>query len=167
MAIYKLKQKFLSLAEKFEIKDEQGEPVYIINGKFFSIGKQFTLVNMKGDVIAEIKQKVLSFRPTFYIQIAGQNKAKIVKTFLPLFRSRFLIEQTMVDNQVKQIVATGNFLSHEYEFNEQHTLIAKVSKQWFALSDTYGLDVLDSELTELIISALIVIDAVHHGGDND
>ena len=33
MAIYKLKQKFLSLTEKFEIKDDQGEPIYTINGK--------------------------------------------------------------------------------------------------------------------------------------
>ena len=110
---------------------------------------------------------MFSFRPTFYIDIAGQNKATVVKTFLPLFSSRFLIAQKTADGQIRQIVATGNFLSHEYQFTEKQQLIAKVSKQWFSLSDTYGLEVNDNELTELIISALIVIDAVHHGRDND
>ena len=53
MAIYKLKQKFLSLSEKFDVKNEQEESVYTVEGKFFSVGKQFTLANTNAKIITE------------------------------------------------------------------------------------------------------------------
>ena len=41
--------------------------------------------------------------------------------------------------------------------------MANVSKQWFALTDTYGVDVADSEDDVLILASTVVIDMVCHG----
>ncbi|WOH37272.1 LURP-one-related family protein [Thalassotalea fonticola] len=162
MAKFQLKQRFLSLTEKFEIKNEQDEIVYFVDGKFFSIGKTFHLTDALGNELAKIKQKVLSLRPTFYINFTNGQQAKVVKTFLPLFTSRFVIKFGQ-----EEITATGNFLSHEYQFTQVGSLIAEVSKKWFSFSDTYGLNVEHDELNELALCILIVIDAVHHGSDNN
>lgn len=162
MAKFQLKQRFLSLTEKFEIKNEQEEIVYFVDGKFFSIGKTFNLTDELGNELAQIKQKVLSLRPTFYIHFANGQQAKVVKTFLPIFKSRFVINLGQ-----REITATGNFLSHEYQFSEAGTPVAEVSKKWFSFSDTYGLNVEHDELNELALCTLIVIDAVHHGSDNN
>jgi uncharacterized protein YxjI len=43
--------------------------------------------------------------------------------------------------------------------------MADVSKKWFSLSDTYGIEVYDTENTEFILALAIVIDQVLH--DND
>ncbi|WNC71532.1 LURP-one-related family protein [Thalassotalea psychrophila] len=162
MAKFQLKQRFLSLTEKFEIKNEQDEIVYFVDGKFFSIGKTFHLKDSNANELAEIKQKVISLRPTFYINFKNGQQAKVVKTFLPIFKSRFAIKF-----EGREITATGNFLSHEYQFSEAGVAVAEVSKKWFSFSDTYGLNVENDELNELALCILIVIDAVHHGSDNN
>jgi uncharacterized protein YxjI len=37
-----------------------------------------------------------------------------------------------------------------------------VSKQWWTVADTYGVEVLDSEDHVLILASTLVIDLVHH-----
>ncbi|WP_068545959.1 LURP-one-related/scramblase family protein [Thalassotalea crassostreae] len=162
MQRYKLKQRFLSLTEKFEIKNDHDEIVYQVDGKFFSIGKTFHLFDHVGEQLATIKQKLFTLRPTFHITFTNGTKAKVVKTFLPLFSSRFILTSSG-----RKITVSGNFLSHEFEFNEGNAVTATVSKQWFSLTDTYGLEVADADFSELALCTLIVIDAIHHGsGDN-
>lgn len=167
MATFKLKQKFLSLTEKFEIKNEQDDIVYVVDGKFFSIGKRFTLFDNKENSLAEIKQKLFSFRPQFNIILSDGSHAQIIKTFLPLFSSRFLVTFTQVGAGARALEVTGNFLSHEYNFIENGQVIAQVSKQLFSFTDTYGLEVHDESLNELLVSLLVVIDAIHHGNDKN
>ncbi len=167
MSKYQLKQKFLSITEKFEIKNAQDQIVYVVDGKFFTIGKQFKLSNNCGEVVAEIKQKVFAFRPTFDLSFQNGESARIIKTFLPIFRSRFVVNLDCQGKRAREITVSGNFMSHEYQFIEHQQVIASVSKQWFSLSDTYGLEVLDETLAEVMLSLIIVIDAIHHGRDND
>ncbi|TRX53828.1 LURP-one-related/scramblase family protein [Thalassomonas sp. M1454] len=167
MATFKLKQKFLSITEKFEIKNEQDEIVYLVEGKFFSIGKRFTLFDNKENVLAEIKQKLLSFRPQFHILLNDGSHAQIIKTFLPLFSSRFLVTIDQPGAGARELEITGNFLSHEYSFTENGQVLAQVSKEMFSFRDTYGLEVHDESLNEIIVSLLIVIDAIHHGNDKN
>ncbi len=162
MSKYKIKQKFLSISERFNIENEYDERVFSVKGKFFSVGKKFDLFDKQEQPVAAIKQKLLAFRPTYYIEFNDGSKAKIVKTFFPLFHSRFLIEYHQ-----QSLTVLGNFLSHEYQISEQEQVIAEVSKQWFSLSDTYGVDIVDDQLAPLILSVVIIIDAIHHNGSDD
>ncbi|OUS25931.1 hypothetical protein A9Q98_11615 [Thalassotalea sp. 42_200_T64] len=162
MPIFQLKQKFLSITERFEIKNENDQVVYLVDGKFFSIGKTFHLTSPDGVELAEIKQKLFSFRPTFNITFVDGRSAQLVKTFLPLFKSRFLISYAG-----RKLEVSGNFLSHEYQFREASSIVAQVSKKWFSFSDTYGLDVEDETLSQISLCILIAIDAIHHGRDNE
>ncbi|WP_371378063.1 LURP-one-related/scramblase family protein [Thalassotalea aquiviva] len=170
MARYQLKQRFLSLNECFEISNEQNEVVYTLQGKFFSLGKQFTLTNLVNGHQIKIQQKLLSFRPTFVVSQVDENdpnavigqQTRIIKTFFPLLKTRFLIQ-----SNGKELQVMGSFFSHEYEFFIRHSdhsreVIARVSKQWFSVSDTYGVDIYQSQYTPWILSYVIVIDAIHH-----
>lgn len=162
MARFKIKEKLFSIADKFFINNEFDELIYMVEGKFFSIGKKFNLLDQQEQNKAHIAQKLLAFRPTFSVTFADGSKAKVMKTFLPIFHSRFLIEY-----QNRRYTVLGNFLAHEYDITYQGEQIASVSKQWFAFADTYGVDIKYAEDEALILSTVIIIDAVHHGASDD
>jgi len=51
----------------------------------------------------------------------------------------------------------------EYTFTRCGKVVATVSKQWFAWTDTYGVDIADGEDDVLILASTVVIDMVCHG----
>lgn len=162
MPRYQLSQKFLSIAGRFEVKDIDGNLKYIATGKFFSITKSFNVTTESGKHVAVIKQKLFSFRPTFYVHLSNGTRVKVMKTFLPLFKSQFLVTYDDIE-----IIASGNFLTHEFNFTLNNVVIAQVSKKWFSLTDSYGLEVVKAEHSELAICILLVIDAIHYGANNN
>jgi uncharacterized protein YxjI len=62
----------------------------------------------------------------------------------------------------------GDFLDREYAFERGGSEVARVSKRWFALTDTYGVEIADGEDDVLILASSVVIDMICHsdeGGD--
>ena len=57
--------------------------------------------------------------------------------------------------------ARGNFLDHEYTFERGGQIVARVSKTWFKLTDTYGVEIAGAD-DVLILASAIVIDMVCH-----
>ena len=45
---YQIRQKIFSFADKFTIKDEQGQGVFTVHGKVFSLGRKLVLEDMGG-----------------------------------------------------------------------------------------------------------------------
>jgi len=59
--------------------------------------------------------------------------------------------------------AQGDFLDHSYVFTRNGSQVAEVSKQWFALGDTYGVQIAQDEDDVLILASTVVIDMACHG----
>jgi uncharacterized protein YxjI len=51
-------------------------------------------------------------------------------------RDRFVIE-----TDGKNLKAHGNIIDHEYEIEQDGDKVAEVSKKWFRVRDTYGVDI--------------------------
>jgi uncharacterized protein YxjI len=58
--------------------------------------------------------------------------------------------------------AKGNFSDHDYRFTRHGATVAEVSKKWFSLRDTYGVDITEGEDDVLILTSTVVIDMVCH-----
>ena len=52
----------------------------------------------------------------------------------------------------------GNIVNHEYRIEQGGRPVATVSKRWFRIRDTYGIEVLEPESDALILAAAICID---------
>jgi uncharacterized protein YxjI len=64
--------------------------------------------------------------------------------------------------------AVGDFIGHDYTFSRSGREAARVSKKWFRMSDTYGVEVAPGEDDVLILASTVVIDLCVHGdGKND
>jgi uncharacterized protein YxjI len=53
-------------------------------------------------------------------------------------------------------------VDHEYEMERNGDKIAEVSKKWFRVRDTYGVDVYDESETVLILAITVAVDALEH-----
>ena len=53
-------------------------------------------------------------------------------------------------------------MDHEYEIERDGEKIAEVSKRWFRIRDTYGIEIAPNEDDVLILAATVCIDEMSH-----
>ena len=58
--------------------------------------------------------------------------------------------------------AKGNIVDHEYKVERGGNTIAEVSKRWFRVRDTYGVEVAPGQDAALIIALTVCIDQMTH-----
>lgn len=151
---YVMKEKLWSFTDSFAIKNEAGEDVAIVDGKAFSFSEQLAFKDAVGRELALIKQVVMAWGPTYEIYREGQLAATVKRK--GVLRTSFSIDVPGPDD----LVAEGSFTDHEYTFVRGGQAVAQISKQVFAWSDTYAVDVLPGEDAVLILATAVVIDMV-------
>lgn len=155
---YLMRERILSWGDDFTIKDEEGREAFYVDGKVFSFGDKLSFKDMRGQEVAVIDQQLLSLGSRYEIIRGGKTVAVVKKHLFTLFRARFTVDVPGPDD----LEAQGNFLDHEYTFERGGREVARVSKKWFSLADTYAIDIDDGEDDVLIIASAIVIDLVSH-----
>jgi uncharacterized protein YxjI len=155
---YLMKQKFFAWGDGFTIKDEAGHEAFIVDGHAFSIGHKLSFQDTSGNELAFIKQRLLSLGHTYEISRAGELVATVKKKHFTLFRCKFSIDVPGPDD----LEAQGSFLEYDYQFTRGSRTVAQVSKQWFSLRDTYGIDIADGEDPILLLASAVVIDMICH-----
>ena len=156
---YLMQQKILSWGDNFTIKDEGGRDVFFVDGKVFSLGDQLSFEDMEGNELAFIRQKLLAWGPTYEIHSQGELKAIVKKAIFTLFQCKFSVDVPGPDD----LEAAGDLFDHEYSFTRSGQTVATVSKRWFSWTDSYGVDIAESEDDVLILAATVVIDMACHG----
>jgi uncharacterized protein YxjI len=155
---YVMKQKLFSWGDDFIIKNALDENAYFVDGKVFSLSKQLSFQDMSGNELAFIKQKLFSWGPTYEIYRAGELRAVVQKKLFTFFNCRFSVDVPGPDD----LTAEGDFIDHEYVVRRESGIVATVSKRWFAWTDTYGVDIDDSQDTILLLASTVVIDMACH-----
>lgn len=155
---YVMKQKLLSWGDDFTIKTEDGRDAFFVDGRAFSIGEKLSFQDMHGHELAFIRQKLLAIGPTFEIYRSGALFAVVKKKLLSLFHHRFTVDVPGPND----LEARGNFFDIEYTFKRDGAHVATVSKRFFALRDTYGVDIVPGEDDVLLLASAVVIDLVCH-----
>jgi len=159
---FMIKEKFWSFGNDFNILDQNGDTAFIIDGKAFSWGDKLSFQNTAGQELAYISQKLLSLKPKYEIYRAGKLWAEVVKEY-SWFRQEFTLDVPGPnDYSIK-----GSFWKHDYEFIRGGQVVAKISKDIWALRDCYGVEIIDGEDEVSILCAAIVIDQVLHNENDD
>ena len=158
---YLMRERVLSWGDDFTIRNADGESVYYVDGKVFSFGDKLSFRDMQGNELALIDQKLVSLAPQYEIVRGGKTVAVVKKQLFTLFRAKFTVDVPGPED----LEAKGNFLAHEYTFERNGHDVARVSKKWFSLADTYAIDVDEGEDDVLILASAVVIDLVSHPDD--
>ena len=155
---YRMKQDWISIGDDFTIYDESGDVVATVDGKVFSIGDKLAFLDPSGRELAVISERLLSFGPAYEILRDGNVVAVVKKHIFTLFRCAFTVDVPGPDD----LEAQGELLDHDYAFKRGGKTVAKVSKAWLNLRDSYCIDVADGEDALLILASAVVIDMCCH-----
>jgi uncharacterized protein YxjI len=155
---YIMKQKVFAWGDDFTIKDESGNEAFLVDGRAFSLGKKLSFQDMSGNELAFIEQKLLSWGPTYEISRGNRLVATVKKKHFTLFRCKFSVDVPGPDD----LEAQGSFLDYDYKFTRGTQTVAEVSKRWFSLRDTYGIEIGEGEDAVLLLASTVVIDMVCH-----
>ena len=151
---YVMNQKILCLGNDFVVRDESGRDVLYIDGRALSIGDKLSVQDMQGRELAFISQKLFSWGKTYEVSRGGELAAVVKKELFTFFRCAFTVDVPGPDD----LEATGDFFDHEYTFQRHGQPVASVSKRWFTLRDTYGVDIAPGENDALLLACTVVID---------
>jgi len=159
---YVIKQKWLSIGDKYYIRNSDGEDVFFVKGRALSLKDKLSFQDMDGNELAFISQKLLSWTPTYEIHRNGNMFATVVKEF-SWFSKKFTLDVPGPNDYT----IDGSFWEHEYSFVRQGRQVARVSKSYFSWSDTYGIDIISGEDDISILACVVVIDQVLHDEKSD
>lgn len=150
---YQLKQHFRLGGERFEIRDQQGRVDYRVEGSFLKLPKTFTIFDKHGQTVSQISQELLSFLPRFTVTLTDGQTFTIRKK-LTFFQDRYEFDSLplVVDGDIWD----WNFVLKDQEGQE----VAQITKEFFRLTSTYQLTVLDETYTDLVVSLAVALDYV-------
>ena len=151
---YRLREKVFAVGDDFWIDTEDERHAFKVDGKALRIRRTFILEDPSGEQLFKIQEKKLHIRDTMEIERDGQTVAKIKKALITPLRDRYVVE--LADGT--ELTAKGNIVDHEYEIDRDGEKVAVVSKRWFRIRDTYGIDVAAGENDALILAATVCID---------
>jgi uncharacterized protein YxjI len=155
---YRMREKLLSIGDDFWIETEGGERAFKVDGKALRVRSTFVMETPSGEELFTIQEKKLHIHDTMEIERDGETAATIKKALITPFRERFTVEL----EGGGELTAKGNIVDHEYEIERDGEQVAEVSKRWFRVRDTYGIEISPKEDDALILAATVCIDEMSH-----
>jgi uncharacterized protein YxjI len=158
---FQMRADALSLGDDYWIEDEAGTKAFRVNGKVARMRDTWVLEDAAGREVARIREKKLSIRDKVKIELADGVEATVRKALVGI-RDRFVVE---MDGRT-DLKVHGKVLDHEYDVDRDGDgKIAEISKKWFRVRDTYGVEVEHDEDSVLVLAVTVAVDALAHGDD--
>jgi len=154
---FQMREKLMSVGDDYWIEDESGNKAFKVDGKAMRMRDTWVLEDPNGAEVATIQEKKLSIRDKIKIELAGGREATVKKAMVGI-RDRFIVE---VDGG-EDLKVHGNIVDHEYDIDRDGDKIAEVSKQWFRMRDTYGVEVEHDADTVLVLAVTVAVDSFSH-----
>ena len=156
---YQMREDLISIGDDFWIENENGERVFRVDGKVLRISKTYVFLDMAGNTLCRIKERLLTIKDTMEIEDAeGKELAVVRKALISPLRDRWTVNvRNGPDLDIR-----GNILDHEYSITQARQKVAEVSKKWFRLTDTYGVEIAEGQNDILILAIAVAMDAMTH-----
>jgi uncharacterized protein YxjI len=151
---YQMREKLFAIGDDYWIETEDGQRAFKVDGKALRARDTFILKNPDGDELFKVQEKKLHVRDTMKIERDGDTVATIKKALITPLRDRFSIEL----ESGGELSAKGNIVDHEYKIERDGETVAEVSRRWFRVRDTYGIEVAPQQDDALILAATVCID---------
>jgi uncharacterized protein YxjI len=155
---YLVREKIFSIGDDFWVTDEQGNQVFLVDGKALRLRETFELKDRSGSVVATVRKKLLAIRDSMNIERDGTVIATVKKALVSPLHHRSVVELSGGG----EMEAVGNIIDKEFEIRSGGTVLAQISRSWFRMRDTYGVDVAPGQDDALLLAVAVCLDRIHH-----
>jgi uncharacterized protein YxjI len=152
---YQMREKLLSIGDDSWIEDESGRKAFKVNGKAMRLRKTLVIEDPSGTALVQIQDRPIRVREVMEVEdAAGATLATVAKAMITPLRERF----TITIAAGGQMQAQGNIVDHEFNIEAAGKKVAEVSKKWFRIRDSYGVEVAPDQNVVLILAIAVCID---------
>jgi len=152
---YRMVEKLASFGDDFFIQNDQGQRVYKVDGKALRMRDTLIFRDMQGNEICRIQQRIARLRDSMEVESPGGGRmAMVQKAMIAPLRDRFIVKV----GDGPDLEVQGNIVSHEYRIGN----VADISKRWFRVRDSYGVEIAPGQNDLLILAATVCIDQMSH-----
>ena len=156
---YRMREKLFAIGDDFWIETEDGERAFKVDGKAVRLRDTLVVEGPGGEELFKIQEKKLSVRDKMEIERGGRTVATVKKSLVSPFRDRFSID--VEDGE--DMEAKGNIVDHEYKIERGGDKAAEVSKRWFRMRDTYGIEIAPGQDDVVVLAVAVAVDAMADG----
>jgi uncharacterized protein YxjI len=150
-----MREKLASIGDDSWVEDEHGNKVYKVDGKAMRIRDTFILEDRSGAEVAKIQERKLHIRDTMAIEREGKKIAEVHKRLVG-FRDHLKVD---LDGGA-ELKITGNLTDHEYTIKGDHGKVAEISKKWFRVRDTYGVEIAEEQDDALLLAITVAVESM-------
>jgi len=156
---YRMKQRMVSIGDDYWIEDEAGDRAFRVDGKALRLRNNLDLEDTEGRKLCRIQTRVLHIRDSMAIEDPqGEQLALVHKALISPLRERWKVD--LVGEREWKV--QGNIVDHEYEIEDDGRKIAEVSKKWFRIRDTYGVEIAPDQNPALVLAITVAVDTMAH-----
>ena len=155
---YRMRQRMVAIGDDFWIETGDGERAFQVDGKALRIRKTLVLRSREGEELYKIQERMLRIRDTMEIEGPEGTVATVKKALVSPLRERYNVDLAGGEEWKVQ----GNLVDHEYEIEGPGGQIASVSKRWFRVRDSYGVEIAPGYDDALVLAVTIVVDQLAH-----
>jgi uncharacterized protein YxjI len=150
---FRVRERLFAFGDDFYVENARGERVFWVDGKALRIRDTLLFKDMQGVERYRIQEKLLRVRETMTLYSAdGSVAAQIRKALITPLRDRYTIDVPGRGDLETQ----GNLLYHEYTIEQNRRPVAQITKRWFRVRDTYGVQVTPGTIDPLLALAMTV-----------
>jgi uncharacterized protein YxjI len=151
-----MREKLLTIGDDFVIETGAGVPAFRVDGKALRVRNTIQLRDAAGQPRYRVQERKLRLKSTMVIEHQGRTVATIQKRLVNPLRDRFQV--SVAGGQ--SLTVQGNILEHEYDITRAGQPVATVSKRWFRVRDTYGVEVQPGEDDAFVLAVVAAIDTM-------
>ena len=156
---YQMREKLVSIGDDFWIENAAGQRVFKVDGKALRVRDTLKIKDTNRNTVSQIQERKLRVKDSMEVEDGnGKQVAMIKKALISPVRDRFTVKiKDGPDLEVK-----GNIVNHEYKIGEGRDKVAEVSRKWFRIRDSYGVEIEPGQDDGVILAITVCIDQMAH-----
>ncbi len=155
---YQMREKLVSVGDDYWIENADGQRAFKVDGKALRVRNTLAFEDAHGRELAKIQEKMLRVKDTTVIEGPdGATLATVKKALIDPLRQRYSVK--VADGP--DLDVQGNLVDHEYKIEQGRETIAEVSKRWFRVRDSYGVEIAPGQNDIVILAITAAIDQMN------
>lgn len=144
-----VKEKILSMHNRYYIYNENEELTYEIESKIISFGDKTTIYDKRHNIVAYIEQEIFHWTPCYNVYFEGKYQYQIKKKF-HLFKNDYNLS-----NMYKVV---GSLFNLDFVIINNHgETVALINRKFLSIGDKYQIDVIDEKDINTILTIIVAI----------